>query len=101
MDKRRTLFIVALLALAIFAQAPVAHSQGTLGTVTNVGQSETCPSRGFIAGVGMQCYPATLSSCPGNADMQFVYGVAPPATGTTPLGTIVFFGRVAHALISF
>jgi hypothetical protein len=39
----------------------------------------------------MVCYTATLQGCPGNDPLQFVYGVAPPASGTQALGTVVFF----------
>jgi hypothetical protein len=39
----------------------------------------------------MVCYTSTIVGCPGNDDLSFVFGVAPPAAGKPPLGTIVFF----------
>jgi hypothetical protein len=93
MAGRLVILLVAAFALAIFAQTPQAQSQTSLGTVTNIGNAETCPSgRGFLTTVPETCYPATLSGCTegtGDADMQFVYGVAAPS-GTSH-GTIVFF----------
>jgi hypothetical protein len=98
MNARLAVLLMASFALAIFAQIPQARSQtlGTLGTVTNIGQAQTCPpNRDFdqpnstLGTPGMTCYPATLSGCPGNADLQFVYGVE-VLSGVTPNGTIVF-----------
>jgi hypothetical protein len=91
MNGRLAVLLVASFALVIFAQTPQARSQtlGTLGTVvTNINNAQTCPpNRNFDS--GMTCYPATLSGCPGNGDLQFVFGVEAP--GITPNGTIVFF----------
>jgi hypothetical protein len=97
MTKRFAISLVAGLALAIFAQTPQATSQMSLGTVTLTSPLQSCPTsvtppdRGFDPNVNMVCTAATLSSCPNNDDLTFVYGVAPPATGTTPKGTIVLF----------
>jgi hypothetical protein len=35
------------------------------------------------------CFTATLANCPGLSDLGFVFGYAPPASGTKPQGTIV------------
>jgi hypothetical protein len=64
--------LIGLSLLILICSTPVA-AQG-LGTVTGVGSGGVCPSgRGFDP--GMTCYPATLSGCPGNDDLPFVYGV--------------------------
>ena len=86
MTKRFAISWVAGLVLAIVAQNPQAAAQMTLGTVTVQG-SQSCGSRGFDS--GMTCHAATLKGCPGNDDLQFVYGVETPS-GTLK-GTIVFF----------
>lgn len=78
-------YILMILALTLVGQTASAQ---TLGTVSNVGQPETCPlNRGFDESGAMTCYPATLTECPGNDDLNFVYGVEEPSG--TPLGTIV------------
>jgi hypothetical protein len=72
-------------AIAIYNLPAAAQ---TLGTVTGVGQAESCPAnRGFDTSPPMTCYPATLSGCTGDDPLQFVYGVETPSG--TPLGTIV------------
>jgi hypothetical protein len=89
MAKKIAIWLVAALALAIFAQTPQAASQMSLGTVTSVSLPLVCPSgRGFINEIG-NCYTATLSGCPGNDDLPFWFGVATPSV--SPNGTIVFF----------
>jgi hypothetical protein len=76
--------LIGLALLAFVCSTPAAAQ--TLGTVTAVGSGGTCPAtRGFDP--GMTCYPATLSACPGNDNLQFVFGVEKPSV--TPLGTIV------------
>ena len=42
------------------------------------------------------CYQAKLSDCPGNDDLQFVYGVEKP-TGT-PSGTIVMLSDMGGGM---
>jgi len=89
-------FVVLGIALAVCTIVPQAKAQTSLGSVTGLSTPQTCPQfRGFITDtdptVPMVCRWATLSGCSGFGDMGFVYGVAPPAAGKTPLGTIVFF----------
>ncbi len=96
MTKTLAIFLVAGLALAIFALTPQAASQMSLGTVTSILPLQSCPTsvnppdRGFDPNVNMICSAATLSACPNNDDLRFVYGVAAP-TGSLTRGTIVFF----------
>jgi hypothetical protein len=88
MTNRLAMFLVAGIALAIFAQISQANSQTSLGMVTNQ-TAETCPTnRDFLPNVGETCYTAWLSACPGDADLQFTFGVAGPPK---PEGTVVFF----------
>lgn len=89
MTTRVAAFLVVGLTLAMLVNAPRAASQTSLGTVSSSTPLTSCPNRGFVSGVGMTCYTAVLTGCPGNDDLAFDYGVAPPSG--PPRGTIVFF----------
>lgn len=70
----------------------------TLGTVTMQVSTSCTPliqSRGFDQNM-TTCYQAKLSGCPGNDDLQFVYGVEKP-TGT-PSGTIVMLSGMGGGM---
>jgi hypothetical protein len=82
--KKVALVASLAVALAVFAFPPKSAAQ-TLGTVTG-STPESCGVRNFAS--GMSCQGATLTGCPGDDDLQFVYGVKNPSG--VPKGTIVW-----------
>jgi len=92
--------ISALLALAVglflseSIYLPRAASQTALGNVaaSSVSQLANCSSLQQYRNLSPNlatCWQATVSGCPNVDDINFYYGVAPPANGTSPQGTIV------------
>jgi hypothetical protein len=72
-------------AFFALSSVPKLLAQTSLGDVS-IQQTQSCGSRGFDG--GMTCTAATLVNCPGDDNLQFVYGVENP-TGKS--GTIVLF----------
>lgn len=80
----RNIPIACLTGIALAVLVCGSSAAQTLGTVTG-STAQSCANRNFAP--GMSCYAATLHGCPGDDDLQFVYGVQNPSG--TPFGTIV------------
>jgi hypothetical protein len=91
-----SLFVCLIgLMLGLALCVPLSEGQTSLGNVQQSSiSSASCSTLsadrgGFDSAYITSCYEATLSGCPGADNIVFFYGIAPPATGTSPLGTVV------------
>src|SRR5271165_393290 len=84
-------FIALFLPCSFCAHA---SAQTMLGSVaaSSVSQLTNCSSLQQYRNLSSNlttCWEARVSLCPNVDDISFYYGIAPPAVGTSTLGTIV------------